>query len=208
MKTQPQKRVWVILICPADSNVMNEFDTFLCMAWLKKSSSTCFFTAPYCYCLLHIKIVFTLQLFFCFYFCFVFSVVKCNWFDFTFSWREPWVVAAWIELQFREKATDSTVQLCDWPWQVASIQSLRGWKSSPRSETPCSACYSIQVARGIPPEFGTFHQMGVQFGLQFCSISQYVPLGQEIDDQRDQCKLDVDLKNVKYVKEQLMQQLH
>lgn len=61
---------------------------------------------------------------------------------------------------------------------------------------------------GFLPEFGTFHQMGVQFGLQFCSISQYVPLGQEIDDQRDQCKLDVDLKNVKYVKEQLMQQLH
>lgn len=152
MKTQPQKRVWVILICPADSNVMNEFDTFLCMAWLKKKQFNLFFYSSLLLLFITYKdCVYFAAFFFCFYFCFVFSVVKCNWFDFTFSWREPWVVAAWIELQFREKATDSTVQLCDWPWQVASIQSLRGWKSSPRSETPCSACYSIQVARGIPP---------------------------------------------------------
>jgi len=50
--------------------------------------------------------------------------------------------------------------------------------------------------------------MGIQFGLQFCPISEDIPLGQEVNDQRNQGELDVDLKNVEYVEKQLMQQLH
>lgn len=189
---------------------MNEFDTFLCMAWLKKKQFNLFFYSSLLLLFITYKdcVYFAAFLFFAFIFVLYFLLLNATG---SILHSLDGSLELWLPELNCNSAKKQPIQLFSFAIDLDKwLQSSRLEDEKVHHEAKHLAQRAIRFRSlgGFLPEFGTFHQMGVQFGLQFCSISQYVPLGQEIDDQRDQCKLDVDLKNVKYVKEQLMQQLH
>lgn len=139
----------------------------------KKSSSTCFFYSSLLLLFITYKdcVYFAAFLFFAFIFVLYFLLLNATG---SILHSLDGSLELWLPELNCNSAKKQPIQL------FSSAIDLDKWLQSSRLEDEKVHHEAKHLAQrairfgslgGFLPEFGTFHQMGVQFGLQFCSIS-------------------------------------